>query len=193
MTFYTMEQKLRQHIEEIVSLSDEEFAFVFSYFTEKHFLKHQYLVQEGNYAPNDYFVSDGLVKVSRIDEDGKENILQFGTENSWVSDPQAYHSQTEATLNIQCLEDTGTLFINFQDREKLCADFQKLEHFFRKKTTSEQIILQRRILCLISNKAKDRYEDLLHQYPGLIQRVPKTLIASYLGVSRETLSRLTHM
>lgn len=185
-----MKQELRQHIEEIVSLSDEEFAFVFSYFTEKHFLKHQYLVQEGNYARNDYFIVGGLVKASHLDEDGKEHILQFATENKWISDPQAYHSQAKATLNIQCLEDTKTLFIDFQEREKLCADLQKMEHFFRKKTTAGQILLQRRILCLISNNAQDRYEDLLHQYPGLIKRVPKTMIASYLGVSRETLSRL---
>jgi CRP-like cAMP-binding protein len=127
-----------------------------------------------------------------MNEDGKEHILQFGTENRWISDPQAFHTQARATLNIQCLEDTKTVYIDFQDREKLCADLQKMEHFFRKKTTSEQIMLQRRILCLLSNNAQDRYEDLLQQYPKLIQRVPKKMIASYLGVSRETLSRLTH-
>jgi CRP-like cAMP-binding protein len=65
-----------------------------------------------------------------------------------------------------------------------------MEYFFRKKTTAGYIALQRRILCLISSTAKERYENLLTQYPGLFQRVPKTLIASYLGVTRETLSRL---
>ncbi|WP_335966510.1 Crp/Fnr family transcriptional regulator [Galbibacter sp. PAP.153] len=187
-----MKQQLKQHIEKTIALSDREFDFVFSHFDQKSFLKHQFIIQEGNYAHNDYFILKGLVKSSHIGEEGKEHILQFGTESSWVSDPQAYHTHAKATLNIQCLEDTQTYFISFQEKEKLCADLTKMEKFFSKKTSLEQITLQRRILCLISNNAQNRYEDFLRQYPNLIQRIPKTMIASYLGVSRETLSRLSH-
>ena len=185
-----MSQKLRQHIEKIIPLTDEEFDFVLSLFSKKRFLKHQFLIQEGDYVENDYFIINGLLKASHRDEENKEHILQFAMNNSWMTDPQAYHNQTKATLNVQCLEDGDSLFITLENREKLCASLQKMGYFFRKKTTKEYIVLQRRILCLISNNAKDRYEDLLKQYPDLIQRVPKTMIASYLGVSRETLSRL---
>ncbi len=185
-----MSQELRQHIEKIVLLTDEEFNFILSHFTAKKFLKHQFLIQEGSYVENDYFIVKGLLKSFHIDEQGKEHILQFAMSDWWISDPQAYHNQTKATLNVSCLEDSETLYITLQNREKLCADLQKMEHFFRKKTTAGYIALQRRVLCLISNNANERYEDLLQQYPDLIQRVPKTMIASYLGVSRETLSRL---
>lgn len=183
-----MNQVLRQHIERVVPLSDEEFDYILSLFTRKKYLKHQFLVQEGNYVEHDYFIMSGLAKASRFDEDGKEHIIQFGMSNCWISDPQAYHHQGKATLNVQCLEGCETLLITFKDREQLCADLQKMEYFFRKKATDESIKLQRRILCLISNNAKDKYEDLIISYPGLDQRVSKAMIASYLGVSRETLS-----
>jgi len=186
-----MKLNLRQHITKIVPLTDKVFDFVCSHFSESDFLKYQYLVQASDHIQNDFYIGSGLVKASRSDEDGKEHILQFGMENTWITDPQAYHGQIEASLNVQCLEDSKTFFINYQDREKLCADLPKIEKFFTKKAISEQITLQRRILCLISNNAQARYKDFLRQYPGLIQRIPKTMIASYLGVSRETLSRLT--
>lgn len=82
------------------------------------------------------------------------------------------------------------LALTLENKEKLCKELQKMEHFFLKKTIAGYIALQKRILCFISNTAYERYTNLIMQYPGLIQRVPKSMIASYLGVTRETLSRL---
>jgi CRP-like cAMP-binding protein len=82
------------------------------------------------------------------------------------------------------------LYISIDNREKLCADLKKMEYFFMKKTTAGYIALQRRILSLMSQKADERYTQFLHLYPTLLQRLPKALIASYLGISRETLSRI---
>lgn len=185
-----MSQDLREHIEKIVFLTDEEFDFTLSHFTAKRFLRHQYLVQEGSHVEYDYLILDGLVKSFHTDEQGKEHILQFAMRDWWITDPQAFNNRTKADLNVYCLENCYALAITLQNKEILCAGLPKMEHFFRKKATAGYIALQRRILCLISNSAKDRYEDLLQNYPSLIQRVPKTMIASYLGVSRETLSRL---
>jgi len=181
---------LRRHIEQIITLTDGEFDYVLSHFKHRKFKKYQYLIQEGDQVPNDFFILNGLLKASRTDEQGKEFIVQFAVEDWWISDPQAYHNQTIATLNVVCLEDCETLSLSLQNREKLCAELHKMEHFFRKKTTAGYVALQRRILSLISTNAKQRYELFVQQYPKLVQRVPKTLIASYLGVTRETLSRL---
>jgi CRP-like cAMP-binding protein len=186
-----MEQLLRQQIEKIVKLTDDEFTFVLSHFTPRQFKKHQYVVQAGNAAPNDYFVLEGLLKSFYLDEQGKMHILQFAMQDWWISDPQAYHNQTLATLNIDCLEDTSTLYISIDKREKLCADLKKMEYFFMKKTTAGYIALQRRILSLMSHKADERYQQFINLYPSLLQRLPKTLVASYLGISRETLSRIS--
>ena len=185
-----MSNQLRQQIEEFVSLTDEEFEFVLSHFSSKKFKKHQIIIREGEYVHNDYYLAWGLMNVCHINADGKEHIIQFGMEHCWITDPQAYHNQTLATLQVDCLEDCDTLFITLHNREKLCRDLQKMEHFFRKKTTDNYIQMQRRILCLISGTAKEQYEHLLTNFPGLVQRVPKSLIASFLGVTRETLSRL---
>jgi len=182
--------KLKEHIDKIVRLSEDEFDLVHSHFVAKRFLKNQYLIQEGNYVEYDFFIVDGLIKSSYVNEDGKEHILQFATTGGWITDPQAFHHHRKATLNVHCIENSTTLALSLQNREKLCVALPKMEYYFLKKTTQEYITLQRRTLCLISNNARDRYEDLIQNYPGLVQRVPKTMIASYLGVSRETLSRL---
>jgi CRP-like cAMP-binding protein len=187
-----MEQALRQQIEQIVKLTDEEFSYVLSHFAARKFKKNQYLIQAGDAAPNDYFVTRGLLKSSFTDEQGKEHIMQFAMEDWWISDPQAYHNSLKATLNVSCLEDTDTYYISLDNREKICADLRKMEYFFRKKTQTGYIALQRRILSLMSQSAKERYDQFLQLYPQLLQRVPKTLIASYLGISRETLSRLAN-
>ncbi|QJD97249.1 Crp/Fnr family transcriptional regulator [Mucilaginibacter robiniae] len=186
-----MEKILRQQIEKIVKLTDEEFSFVLSHFTLRSFRKHQYVVQAGDAAPNDHFVVKGLLKSFYVDDAGKSHILQFAMEDWWISDPQAYHNKLAATLNIDCIEDTQVLFISIDNREKLCAEMKKIEYFFMKKTTAGYIALQRRILSLMSQTAEERYRQFIQFYPLLLQRLPKALIASYLGVSRETLSRLS--
>jgi CRP-like cAMP-binding protein len=167
-----MSDKLRRHIEQIVSLTDEEFAFVLSHFKPKKFRRHQIVIHEGDLAPYDFYVVKGLMKVSRVDGDGKEHIIKFGMEDWWISDTEA-------------------LGLTLENKEKLCAALQKMEHFFRKKTTAGYIALEKRILCFISSSANERYHNLLSIYPGLVQRVPKAMVASYLGVTRETLSRLS--
>ncbi|MEM9686966.1 MAG: Crp/Fnr family transcriptional regulator [Bacteroidota bacterium] len=186
-----MSTALRRHIEEIIPLTDMEFDHVLSHFTRKILKKHQFLVQSGNDVTNDHFVLKGLLKVYYTNDEGKEHILQFAMEDWWVSDYQAYFKQTKATTNIDCLEDCEVLCLSLQNRNKLCADLQKIEHFFRVKSNFGYIALQRRILSLLDKDAKGRYEQLIALYPSLLQRVPKTILASYLGVSRETLSRLS--
>lgn len=186
-----MSKELRQQIEKVTPLTDQEFEYILSHFTTKRLKKNQFLIQEGDLVTHDYYVVSGLLKAYHVDNDGKEYILQFAVEDWWVTDYQAYFSQTNATLNIDCVEPSELLGISFQNREKLCADLHKIEHFFRKKSNAGYVALQRRILSLLNSNAKERYEQLFNQYPKLFQRVPKTLIASYLGVSRETLSRFS--
>lgn len=111
-------------------------------------------------------------------------------EDWWISDPQAYHNGLTATLNIDCLEDTVAYTISLDNREKLCAESRKMEYFFRKKTQAGYIALQKRIQSLMSQSARERYDQFIQLYPQLSRRLPKALIASYLGISRETLSRM---
>jgi len=186
----TMQEKLRNHIEETVSLTNDEFSFIFSLFTTKEFKKNQFLFQEGESVGNAYFVVSGLLKLVYTDDSGKEHIVSFAMENWWESDFPAYFNQTKATMSLKCLEDTYVFCLSLENYHKMCFDIQKMESFFLKKSNLGFIGSQQRILSLLTSNAKERYEQLLKQYPALFQRVPKTQLASYLGVSRETLSRL---
>ncbi len=185
-----LKANLRRHIEKITPLTDEEFEFVFSHFKTKKLKKHQYTVQEGELVNKDFWVLSGLLKAYFTDNNGKQYIMQFAMEDWWITDYQAYFNKTKATINIDCLEATELLYITLSDREKLCDELHKMANFFRKKSNSGYVALQHRILTLLSTNSQERYIQLLDKYPALFQRVPKSLIASYLGVSRETLSRL---
>ncbi|WP_295123881.1 Crp/Fnr family transcriptional regulator [uncultured Chitinophaga sp.] len=185
-----MQQQLRQHIEEIVSLTDEEFEQIFAYFSSYQLKKHQFLVQEGQDVHHEYFVVNGLLKSVFTNEEGKEHIVQFAMENWWITDYQAYFKRGKATLNIDCIEPVQLLGLSHENKQKLCASSHKMEHFFMVKVTSGFVALQQRVLTLLNSNAQARYEQLINQYPLLAQRVPKAVMAAYLGVSRETLSRL---
>lgn len=187
----SIEAKFREHIDQIVKLTDEEFQEVFTFFTLKKFKKHQYIVQAGDALTHEHFVLKGLVKSSYTDHQGKEHILQFAMEEWWFSDINAFNNEMLTTFNVDCLEETETLSISYETKERMCAKFTKMEYFFRKKYTTGNIALQKRVLALLSNSASERYQQLMSQYPTLHKRVSKALIASYLGVSRETLSRLS--
>ena len=182
--------KLRKHIEEITPLSDEEFAYIQTFFTARRVKKHQYLVQEGEPANFEYLIMSGIFRMFYLDTEGKEYIVQFAGENWWMADYQAYFNEKKATLHITCMEDGEVLCLKLDGREKLSADLHKMEHFFRVKLTKGYTAQQRRIISLLSGNPQQRYEEFGQLYPHLMQKIPKKYIAEYLGVSRETLSRL---
>ena len=186
-----MQEQLRLHIEKIVALTDEEFAFVYSCFTTQQVPKRGYLIREGEKVKYVYFVISGLLKLAFNDESGKEHIVSFAMEDWWETDFLAFYTQTKATMSLQCIEDTSVCRLSLEDYHKLCSTLRKMEQFFLHKSTYGHIASQQRILSFLTSNAKERYEQLLKRTPALLQRVPKTLLASYLGVSRETLSRLS--
>lgn len=181
---------LRKHIEEICVLTDAEWACISECFTYKKLKKHQFLVQKDELVPSEYWVIKGFLKTYAIDREGKEHILQFAMENYWTSDFQAFQNQVPATLFIDCIEESEFFCLRLENRERLCREFPKMTNFFRIKSHYGYIALQQRIMSLLTETAEERYNNLIKRLPLLVQRVPKKLLASYLGVTRETLSRL---
>jgi CRP-like cAMP-binding protein len=189
-----MEKKeiLKGHISKTAPLTDEQFEYVFSHFKEESFKKGQVLIGEGAKVEKEYFILSGCLKAFFINDETKMYILQFSMPTWWTSDYNALYNKTRATINIDCITDAEVLSLSNSDREKLCKEIHAVEHFFRWRTNKGYIAVQKRLLSLMNNDAKVRYEELMMQYPELYNMVPKHLIAAYLGVSRETLSRLYH-
>lgn len=183
-------EQLRKHIEQITSLTDDEYEYIKSHFTKKRVLKNQYLLHEGDDVKYEYVVLSGLYKVFFLDEQGKEYIIQFAKENWWMSDYQAFFQKKKATVFIECIEPGEVLVSTLETREKLSSEFHKMEHFYRVKLTNGYVAMQERVKLLLSSTPTERYEAFSKMYPDLLQRLPKKLIAEYLGISRETLSRL---
>lgn len=183
-------EKLRKHIEEIVPITDDEFELIKPFFTSKRTLKNQYLIHEGDEVKYEFLVLSGIFKVFYIDEQGKEFILQFAKENWWMSDYPAFFQGNKSNVFIECIEAGEVLFSTLETREKLSSELHKMEHFYRIKLTNGYIALQQRVKLLLSSTPQQRYEEFSKLYPDLLQRISKKLIAEYLGVSRETLSRL---
>jgi CRP-like cAMP-binding protein len=181
---------LKEHIAKMASLSDEEFDYFFSHFKPMAFKKGQTVIREGDKVDCEYFVISGCLKAFYINDQVKMYILQFAMPTWWTSDYNALYSQTRATINVDCITDVELLCLSNADREKLCSEIHQVEHFFRWRTNKGYVASQKRLLSFMNNDAKARYEELLKLYPQLYNLVPKHLIAAYLGVSRETLSRL---
>lgn len=182
---------LRTHIESISKLTDEEFAYVLTHFTPVKYKKHSQLIREGDLVKQEYFVLKGCLRSYITDaETGKAFTYSFAAENWWVSEREAFTKGTAATTVVECLEDCELLALTHDNRMKLGRELWKYEHYVAEKTNLGYVALQKRLQLMIMGNTKQRFEHFIAQYPHLYNRVPKTMIASYLGVSRETISRL---
>ena len=152
--------------------------------------KNQFLIHEGDEVKYEFLVLSGVYKVFYIDGKAKEFIMMFAKEDWWMTDYSAFFQQAKATMFVECIEAGEVLCSTLEAREKLSSEFHKMEHFFRVKLTNRHVILQERIKLLLSSSPSERFEAFSKLYPDLLQKLPKKLIANFLGVSRETLSRL---
>jgi CRP-like cAMP-binding protein len=183
---------LRNHISRTITLPGDQFDYFYSHFKPQSFKKGQVIVATGDKVACEYFVLEGCLKSFFINDDVKMFILQFSMPTWWTSDYNALYNHLPATINIDCITDAKVLCLSNDDREKLCAEIHQVERFFRWRTNKGYVAAQKRLLSFMSSDTKKRYEDLMALYPALYNLVPKQLIAAYLGVSRETLSRLYH-
>jgi CRP-like cAMP-binding protein len=186
-----MVHPLKAHIAAIIKLTDEEFEYVLSHFALVKIKKHQLLVREGEMVNREYFVVKGCLRSYGTDANtGKEYTYQFAADNWWISERESFVKHIPAKTAIECLEDCELLAITFDDAQKLGREIWAYEHYMRIKAAHGYVALLKRMQLMIAGSARERFENFVQQYPDLYNRVPKTIIASYLGVTRETISRL---
>jgi CRP-like cAMP-binding protein len=183
------ETALKEHFRMIVDITDEQFSYIYSHFKLISYKKGQKIITTGDEVNHEYFVLSGCLKSYYLKSDNKMFILRFSMPGWWSSDYNALYYQIKATTILDCVIDSQVLSISSADREKLCGEFQEVEHFFRWRTNKDYVEAHLRLISFM-NSAKHRYDELLKSHPQLFKIMPKQLIAAYLGISRETLSRL---
>ncbi len=183
-------QILLDYINKYVSLSEAEEAILLSMVTYRKYLKGQFIVQQGDVCKYECFVLSGCTKTFHIDDEGQEHIVMFSIEDWWTSDMGSFITQTPADYNVQCLEKTEMIMFSHDIIEDLYAAIPKLERFFRQIIQKAFVASQKRIVRSFSLSAKERYVYFRNQYPKIEQRIPQYMIASYLGITKEFLSKI---
>ncbi len=181
---------LHKHINSRVLLTDEEFNICTKFFIPKKLKKHQFLLNEGDVCRYIGFVNSGCLREYKIDNKGVEHILQFAIEDWWVSDLHSFLSGLPATYNIDALQDSEVLLIEKSAREVLLNNCPKMERFFRLLIEANHVAAQQRIADSLSASAEERYLKFIKTYPRLFEQVPQNHIASYLGITPQSLSRI---
>ena len=179
-----------QHFNEKVALSAEEEKVLTQYLTAKKLRKKQYLLQEGEECKFFAFVEQGALRSYTVDDKGSEHILQFALEGWTISDLYSFLTGEPARYNIDALEDSELVLISQAAHEKLLSTFPKYETWIRLQITGAYIAMQRRLTSVISLPLEERFAGFTNLYPEIVQRVPQHMIASYMGLTPETLSRV---
>lgn len=183
-------QALLDYINKHVNLTADEEAFLTSKVSYRKYLKGQYIVQQGDVCKYECFVISGCTKTFFVDEEGQEHIVMFAIEDWWASDLGSFITQTPADFSVQCIENTEFIMFSKDDIEDLYSEIPKLERFFRLIIERAFVASQKRLIRNFSLSAKDRYLYFKKQYPKIDQRIPQYMIASYLGVTKEFLSKI---
>jgi len=183
-------QSLFVYIGKFVHLTESEEHIIASRVRFRKFLKGQFVVQNGDVCHYENFVLSGCLKTFYIDEEGEEHIIMFAVENWWTSDLGSFLTQKPAELNVQCLENSELAQIHYDDLQKLYSEIPQLERFFRLIVQNAFVAAQKRIVNNFSKPAIVRYQQFREQYPEIDQRVPQYMVASYLGITKEFLSRI---
>jgi len=183
-------EPLLKYMSKYITLTQEEEDILVSKVLYKKYLKGQYIVQQGDVCKYSGFVISGCTKTFYVDEEGQEHIVMFSIEDWWASDMGSFVTQTPADFNVQCLENTELIMFSHDNIEELYAAIPKLERFFRQIVEKGLAASQKRIVRSFSLSAKEQYLHFRNQYPKIEQRIPQYMIASYLGITKEFLSKI---
>jgi CRP-like cAMP-binding protein len=182
--------KIIDYINKHVILTEDEMKQFALALKEVKFKKRQFIIQPNFVAKHRYFILNGAVRAYVIGNEGQEYTVQLAIEDWWISDLNSYISQQPASMFVMAVEDTIALQISFEDEKALKADNHKFETFFRIMAERGTAFMQRRFISSITLSAIERYDLFIDRYPHLYNRFPQYVIASYLGMSTEFISKI---
>lgn len=188
--FAAMFEVFFSQVKDKVLLSEAEQKLVKTFFSPKKIRKRQYLLQEGNICRHLAFVEKGLLRSYNVDDKGIEHMIHFAWEGWWMADMLSFLSIEPSTYHIDAIEDSELLLISKPDFEEMLLKVPVMERYFRILFQNNIISKERRLISSISNSAEEKFIHLSATNPELIKRIPQQLVASYLGITPETLSRI---
>jgi CRP-like cAMP-binding protein len=185
-----MLEEFKKYISDKIRITDQQFEEVTSTLVSREVKKEALLLKQGDVCSQVFFTSKGLLRAYTLDNAEKEHIIQFGPEGSWVADRNSFYFNQPSMFFIDAVEDSEVIYIGhefYTKAEKLIPDFND----FNVMALHNSIrFMQRRINLLLGATAEQRYLDFIELYPNLTLRVPQWMIASYLGITPESLSRV---
>jgi CRP-like cAMP-binding protein len=181
---------LVKNIRKYIDLSDKEANEISNYFEQNKVSKKVILLEKGDISDFTLFVSTGCLKMYSVDEHGVEHIIQFASEDWWISDLYSFLTGNPSEYYIESVKDTAYLKLTKEQREALLENHTKMERFFRILSEFNIVHSRKRIVDLMQTPAKERYEKFCRMYPTIVNDVPLKHIASYIGVTPEFLSKL---
>jgi len=181
---------LINNIKKSISLSSEAEQYIYSISNEKKVLKGEVLIREGQTVNKTFFVTQGCLRSFCIEKEVKEHTLQFAIKDWWISDFMAIYNNEPASLAVECITDSNVIEFNAKKLNEIYLQFPEFEAFQRKNLERHVVSLHKRILNQLQLTAHDRYNLFLKQYPDIEQFTPNYHIASYLGITPESLSRI---
>ncbi len=185
--------KLIYYFNKWSALTKEDESIILSAFEPISIQKKKILLEPGKLCTQLYFVTSGILRSYYVDVKGTEQIYQIRMENSWISDLESFFSHTPSKYYIEALEDTQLLAITHHRMEQLLVEIPNLERYFRILFQRAYVNSLKRLNATMWDSALDRYNELLKEQPEVFQRVPLIYIASYLGITPESLSRIRKM
>ncbi len=185
-----MFERLKESLYEHVELTDEEWELCKNSFRPKRMLKRQFLLQEGDICRDLTFVEKGALYSYSMDSKGNQHVIRFAFDGWWMANLESFFTNTPTRLNIEVLENSELLVLDKNNHEKLLEEIPSYERYHRIIIQNAYVALQQRVENALGLTAEEKYARLIEQSPEFLNRVPLNLVASYLGVSPETLSRV---
>ena len=153
--------------------------------------KKQLIVQPDFVCKYRTYVISGALKAYVINpNDGQEHVIGLAIDDWWISDFTSYINQEPATFFVEAVDDSIIIQLSFENEQKLYDLIPKFERFFRLHTQRTASAMQRRMLSSISKTAEERFEELSNRYPKFLLKFPQYVIASYLGITTQFLSKI---
>jgi CRP-like cAMP-binding protein len=172
------------------TLSADDQQIITTHFKPKKIRKRQYFLQEGDVCKYAGFILKGAAKTYTVDEKGHEHILRLSVEDWWLADFESYYHLKPSRFNIEALEDMEILQISNAVVEEFIKPIPAFSAMQNVLSQNNTIATQKRMQSSISQTGEERFQQLVNEYPHFIKRFSQNHIASYLGLTPESLSRI---